>query len=60
MKQESWEWEIRSMREEDPYIIHTRKDDAVLAMTKFKEGYGFADIYSLRKTAKVIRYEDAN
>ncbi|WP_438310894.1 hypothetical protein [Sporosarcina sp. FA9] len=59
MKHESWEWEVRSMQEGDPYVVHTTKDDALQAMTNFTETWGQVSIYSLRKTAKIIRYEDA-
>lgn len=58
MKQ-SWQWEIRSMKEEDPYIIHTEKDDALLAVQRFLELWGQMSIYSIRKSAEVTHYEEA-
>ncbi|QNK86469.1 hypothetical protein H7992_14495 [Sporosarcina sp. resist] len=55
----SWQWEIRSMKEEDPYIIHTEKDDALLAVQRFVELWGQMSIYSIRKSAGVTHYEEA-
>ncbi|WP_342538375.1 hypothetical protein MKY15_19930 [Sporosarcina sp. FSL K6-1540] len=55
----SWQWEIRSMKEEAPYIIHTEKDDALLAVQSFVELWGQMSIYSIRKSAEVTHYEEA-
>ncbi|MER2091006.1 MAG: hypothetical protein ABS920_14800 [Sporosarcina sp.] len=55
----TWQWEIRSMREEDPYIIHTEKDDALLAIQSFVELWGQMSIYSIRKSAEITHYEEA-
>ncbi len=60
MKQKSWEWEIRLVTESDPYIIHTNKDSALVAMETFEEAWGRnLSVYSLRKTAEIIRYDEA-
>ena len=60
MKQKTWEWEIRLVTESDPYIIHTNKDSALVAMKQFEETWGSGlSVYTLRKTAEIIRYEEA-
>lgn len=56
MKQKSWEWEIRLVTESDPYIIHTNKDSALVAMKQFEETWGSGlSVYTLRKTAEIIQ-----
>jgi len=60
MKQKSWEWEIRLVTESNPYIIHTNEDSALVAMEQFEETWGSSlSVHTLRKTAEIIRFEEA-
>lgn len=60
MKKKTWEWEVRLVTESKPYIIHTNKDSALVAMEQFEETWGSGlSVYTVRKTAEIIRYEEA-
>ncbi|WP_252503240.1 hypothetical protein [Sporosarcina sp. Marseille-Q4943] len=55
-----YQWEIRSMHEDPPYFVHTEEDDVLAAVTKFVEQYGNTiSVYSVRKSAEMIQYEEA-
>ncbi|GKV54270.1 hypothetical protein NCCP2222_02170 [Sporosarcina sp. NCCP-2222] len=55
----SFQWEIRSMGEENPYTVYTAKDDVLAAVTQFVEQYPTVSVYSVRKSAEIIHYEEA-
>ncbi|KAA0944113.1 hypothetical protein FQ087_18485 [Sporosarcina sp. ANT_H38] len=60
MKKKSWEWEVKLVTESDPYIIHTDEDSALVAMENFEGAWGRnLSVYSLRKTAEIIRFDEA-
>ncbi|GKV56007.1 hypothetical protein NCCP2222_19540 [Sporosarcina sp. NCCP-2222] len=54
-----FQWEIRSMGEQDPYTVHTEKDDVLAAVTQFVEQYPTVSVYSVRKSAEIIQYKEA-
>lgn len=53
-----YQWEIRTMREERPIHVHTTEDSVLAAARKFEEQNGTLSVYSIRKSAEIIEYED--
>lgn len=46
------------MREERPIHVHTTEDSVLAAATAFVEQNGNISVYSIRKSAEIIEYED--
>lgn len=56
MTEMAYEWEIRPMKESDPYTIFTEKDSVVEAVKKFEAIWGIVSVSSVIKTAEVKRF----
>jgi hypothetical protein len=46
------------MREERPIHVHTTEDSVLEAARVFEEQNGIQSVYSIRKSAEIIEYED--